>query len=104
MAHDNERLSFPPPHPGRYVRGIKEELDMTVEELATHLGVKRAALSDLINGKSGVSTEMAIRLGQAFKNGARFWMTLQSQYEIWHTEREKQIDVKPLHWSNGEPA
>ena len=104
MADESESLAFPPPHPGRYIRGIKDELDMTVEELATHLGVRRPALSDLINGKSGVSIEMAIRLGQAFRNGARFWMALQMQYDLWHAEREKRIKVAPLEWNNGEIA
>ena len=104
MADHDIELAFPPPHPGAYLRDIKTELGITVDQLAAHLGVKRAALSDLINENKRVSLEMAIRLGQAFKNGARFWYALQAQYDLWHEERKTQIKVEPLDWDDGEVA
>lgn len=104
MAEDRSGLAFEPPHPGSYLRDIKDELGMTVEELANHLGVGRAALSDLINERKRVSLEMAIRLGQAFKNGARFWYALQANYDLWHEERRSNIRVRPLNWDEEEIA
>jgi len=104
MADHDIGLAFPPPHPGAYLRDIKNEMGMTVDQLATHLGVGRAAISDLINEKKRVSLEMAIRLGQAFKNGARFWYALQAQHDLWHEERRTQIRVKPFDWNGGEVA
>ncbi len=104
MADHDIGLAFPPPHPGAYLRDIKTEMGMTVDQLAKHLGVKRAALSDLINEKKRISLEMAIRLGQAFKNGARFWYALQAQYDLWHEERNTQIRVEPLNWDDGDVA
>lgn len=104
MAEYDIQLAFPPPHPGAYLRNIKAEMGLTVEQLADHLGVGRAAVSDLINEKKRVSLEMAIRLGQAFKNGARFWYALQAQHDLWHEERKTQIKVEPLNWNDGEVA
>ena len=97
MGDNANRLGFKPPHPGEYIReDILPELGMSVTELADHLGVSRNAASRLINEKSAVSTEMAIRLGQAFRNGARFWMALQMQYDLWEAERRSHISILPL--------
>jgi len=94
---DIERLGFAPPHPGSYIReDILPALGMTVTELAAHLGVTRPALSDLIHEKKSVSVEMAQRLGQALGNGARFWLALQMQYDLWHSEQSAKIKVAPL--------
>jgi addiction module HigA family antidote len=99
MADKEDRLPFPPPHPGEILReDILPALNMTVKDLARHLGVKRQTLSPLINGRRSVSVEMAQRLGKAFGNGARFWLALQMQYEIWHAEHDHPVDVAPLDW------
>ena len=66
-----------PADPGEILReDILPALGMQVKELARHLGVSRQTLSCLVNEKRRVSVEMAQRLGQAFKNGARFWLVL----------------------------
>jgi addiction module HigA family antidote len=99
MADDSERLGFAPAHPGAYLRhDILPALGMTIKELAEHLGVTRATLSDLVNEHRSVSLEMALRLGQAFGNGARFWMALQFQYDLWHAEKTSKVDVRRLNW------
>jgi antitoxin HigA-1 len=98
----DELPAFEPPHPGEYIRkDVLPALDMTITELADHLGVTRATLSALVNCKSDLSLEMAQRLGMAFRNGTRFWFTLQTQRDIWLAERQKKIRVKPLKWSPG---
>ena len=73
-----------PPHPGRIVREeIIEAFGLTVGEAAEALGVSRPHLSQLLNGKAGISPEMAIRLSKALGNGnPDFWLRLQKQYEL----------------------
>ena len=89
MAVDQDLPTFEPPHPGEYIRkDILPALGMTITDLASHLGVSRAALSELVNCKRDVSLEMAQRLGQAFRNGTRFWMALQMQRDIWLAEQK----------------
>lgn len=86
-----------PPHPGEYLReDILPALGMTVKELADHMGVTRQTLSKVINEKADVSSEMAIRLGQTFENGARFWAALQMQLDIWKAEQRMGQQVAPL--------
>ena len=72
-----------PPHPGRIVRKeCIEPLNLTVTAAATGLGVTRKTLSELINGKSGISPEMAIRLSKAFGGSAELWLELQMDYDL----------------------
>lgn len=72
-----------PPHPGRIVRQeCIEPLEITVTEAAERLGVKRQTLNNLVNGKSGVSPEMSIRLSKAFGSAPEVWLGLQMQYDL----------------------
>jgi antitoxin HigA-1 len=105
MAIERDGLGFPPPHPGAYLRqDILPALDMTITDLADHLQVSRPTLSDLVNEKKSVSVEMAQRLGRAFGNGARFWLALQLQYDLWHAEHKGTVNVTRLKWRNGRAA
>ena len=72
-----------PPHPGLSVRfDCLAPLDLTVTEAARRLGVSRKQLSDVVNGRSGISPEMAIRLDKAFGGGAAAWYQLQAAYDL----------------------
>jgi antitoxin HigA-1 len=72
-----------PPHPGRIVRQeCIEPLGLTVKEAANHQGVRRQTLNNLLNGKAGISPEMAIRLAKAFGSSAEVWLGLQMQYDL----------------------
>jgi antitoxin HigA-1 len=74
-----------PPHPGGVVlRQCIEPLGLTVTAAAKALGVTRTTLSELINGKRGISPEMAVRLSQVFGGTAVSWLTQQAQYDIAH--------------------
>ena len=67
-----------PPHPGRIVRQeCIEPLGLTVTEAAKRLGVTRQALNNLVNGKGGISPEMAVRLSKAFGSSAEVWLGMQ---------------------------
>ena len=72
-----------PPHPGLSVRhDCLEPLGLSVTDAAKRLGVSRKHLSDLVNGHSGISPEMAIRLDKAFGGGAETWFRLQAAYDL----------------------
>jgi len=72
-----------PPHPGLSVRhDCLEPLGLSVTEAAKRLGVSRKQLSDVLNGHSGISPEMAIRLDKAFGGGAETWYRLQAAYDL----------------------
>jgi len=77
-----------PPHPGEAIRELcLEPMDLTVTKAAEGLGVTRKALSELLNGHSGISPEMAIRLSKAFGGSAESWMTQQMQYDLWRAQQ-----------------
>lgn len=72
-----------PPHPGLSVRhDCLEPLGLNVTEAAKKLGVSRKQLSDIVNCRSGLSAEMAIRLDKAFGGGAETWLRLQAAYDL----------------------
>jgi addiction module HigA family antidote len=82
-----------PPHPGRIVReNCLVPLGLTVTEGARILGVTRQALNNLVNGKSGVSPEMAVRLAKAFGSDAETWLRMQLNYDLAQV-REDEIQV-----------
>ena len=73
-----------PPHPGGTVRRqCLDPLDLSVTEAAKGLGVTRQALSDLLNGKAGISIDMAIRLSKAFGSSPETWLGMQMAYDLW---------------------
>src|SRR6476660_9833836 len=85
-----------PPHPGLSVRrDCIEPLGLTITEAAEILGVTRQAFNNLVNGKSGISPEMAIRLDKAFGGGAEAWLRLQMAYDLAQArQHESEIKVK----------
>jgi addiction module HigA family antidote len=85
-----------PPHPGRIVRqDCLEPLGLTVTKGAKALGVTRQALNNLVNCKSGVSPEMALRLSKAFGSSPEVWLRLQVNYELAQVRRrENEIAVE----------
>jgi addiction module HigA family antidote len=72
-----------PPHPGNAIRfDCLEPLGLSVTAGAQVLGVSRQALNNLVNGKSGITPEMAIRLDKAFGGGAETWLRIQTSYDL----------------------
>lgn len=79
-----------PPHPGEIVRSLcLEPLELTVTDAAAALGVSRKTLSAILNGRAGISPEMAVRLSMAFGTSAESWLNLQTQYDLWHAEKRR---------------
>ena len=79
-----------PPHPGEVLRQLcLEPLNLTVTDAARSLGVSRKVLSSILNGRAGISPEMAVRLSIAFNTSAESWLNQQVQYDLWHAEKNR---------------
>ena len=88
-----------PAHPGRIIRSAcLEPLGLSVTEGAKVLGVTRQTLTKIVNGKSGVSAEMAIRLAKAFGSTADLWVRMQASYDLAQARKdESKIKVRRQH-------
>jgi addiction module HigA family antidote len=87
-----------PPHPGEVLRELCiEPLGLSVTEAAEGLGVSRKTLSAVLNGRAGISPEMALRLSIAFETSPESWLNQQTQYDLWLVGRgKKKLRVKKL--------
>lgn len=84
-----------PPHPGGIVRDFcLEPLELSVTQAAGALGVTRKTLSQLLNGKAGISPEMALRLSIVFGRSPEGWLRLQQQYDLWKANQN--LDTSKL--------
>ncbi|HCK85028.1 MAG TPA: addiction module antidote protein, HigA family [Hyphomonadaceae bacterium] len=77
-----------PVHPGRILRRELAARDLSANRLALALRLPSGRITEILNGKRGVSPETALRLGRYFGNSARFWLNLQTAYELALAERE----------------
>jgi addiction module HigA family antidote len=85
-----------PPHPGGVVLDeCIEPLGLTITQAAEALGVTRVTLSELVNGRRGISPEMAVRLSKAFGGSAESWLVQQAQYDLAQVKADR-IKVKRL--------
>ena len=94
-----------PPHPGETVRcDCLDPLGLTVTEGAKVLGVSRQALNNLVNGRSGISPEMAIRLSKAFGSSPETWLRMQLDYDLAQArQQEDKIQVKRVQRPEDQP-
>ena len=88
-----------PPHPGELIRELCiEPLDLSITEAAEGLGVSRKTLSAILNGRAGISPEMALRLAMAFDTTPESWLNQQSHYDLWQAkQKNKRMKVKKLY-------
>ena len=91
-------LMHNPPHPGEILRQLcLEPLGLTVTQAAEALGVTRKTLSSILNGRAGISPEMAVRLSIAFGTSSESWLNQQMQYDLWQAEQHRnELRVKKL--------
>ena len=87
-----------PPHPGKIIKALcLDPLGLSITEAAKGLGISRKTLSAILNGRAGISPEMAVRLSIAFDTTAESWINQQTQYDLWHAEqRRDQLHVLKL--------
>jgi addiction module HigA family antidote len=92
-----EQWGYGPPHPGEVLREqILPRLGIGRAELARGLDIRAARLADLLTERRPVSLDMARRLGKAFGNGARYWLALQMQHDVWKAEQGDTLDIAPI--------
>ncbi len=87
-------MVFNPAHPGEVLRDYLGRT--TVAEAAERLGVTRAHLSRILNGRAGVSAAMSLRLSAALGTSPEFWLKMQMQYELWQASRAKPPKIRPF--------
>ena len=80
-------------HPGRLLRRELDARALSANRLALDLGVPSGRVTDILNGRRGITADTAVRLGRYFGNPAQFWLDLQSQYEIALVEREHGAEI-----------
>ena len=86
-----------PPHPGEVLKdGVFADNLVSVTDAAAALGVTRVSLSRVVNGKAGVSAEMAVRLGKWLGTGPDVWINMQAQYELWKAEQALKTMVRKI--------
>ena len=94
-GHTDKDAKQPSTSGGIVRRQCLEPLGLSVTRAAKGLGVTRQALSDLVNGHAGVSTEMAVRLSKAFGSSPETWLGMQMAYDLWQVrERAERITVE----------
>jgi addiction module HigA family antidote len=86
---------FNPPHPGELLREYLPD-GMTIEEVARRLGVSRVQLSRVLNGRSAVSADMAIRISLLTRTSAESWLSGQVKYDLWQASQKPAPVVEPL--------
>ena len=86
-----------PPHPGEVLRdGVFTDADITVTDFARRIGVTRVALSRILNGKAGVSADMAVRLAAALGGSAESWLHMHANYDLWKAEKALKREVAKI--------
>jgi addiction module HigA family antidote len=83
---------YKPAHPGEVLKEMYlEPLGLTVTNTAESLGITRKTLSELINGRSGISTSMALRLSKAFGTTPELWLNMQQNYDLWKARKKTKL-------------
>lgn len=86
-----------PPHPGAVLRdGVFSDTGISVTDFAQRIGVTRVALSRVLNGKAGISADMAVRLAAALGGSAESWLHMQADYELWQAEKALKREIAKI--------
>ena len=80
-------------HPGRLLKRELHARELSANRLSLDIGVPSGRITDIINGRRSITAETAVRLGMYFRNGPRFWLDLQSQYDIATVERDRGKEI-----------
>jgi antitoxin HigA-1 len=80
-------------HPGRLLKRELAARKLSANRLSLDIGVPSGRITDILNGRRGISADTAVRLGRYFGNSPQFWLDLQSQYDIGMVEKEKGAEI-----------
>ena len=84
---------FNPPHPGETLKELyMKDYNLTIAKLALMLGISRKHLSNIVNCKVPVSTEVALKLAKCFKTSPEIWLREQLAYDLWHAKQTVNLD------------
>ena len=83
----------PVAHPGRLLKRELAARGLSANRLALDLGVPSGRITDILNGRRGITADTAVRLGRYFRNRPQFWLDLQSQYELALVERDRGAEI-----------
>jgi antitoxin HigA-1 len=89
-----------PPHPGEVLKdGVFTGSKLSIKKFAEQIGVTRAALSRVLNGRAAISPDMALRLADALGGSAESWLHMQANYDLWQARQKprKPIDRLEMH-------
>ncbi len=89
---------YNPPHPGEFIQDVfLTHLDMSRRSVALKLGVSPSTFLRLLNGQSGISPEMALRLSKGLGRSPESWLAMQDSYDLWHARRKIDVDdIEPI--------
>lgn len=91
------RFQRPPTHPGAILRDdVLPALSLSVSEAARQLRVTRQTLHRVLAGKSGISPEMAVRLGKFCGNGPGLWLRMQQTFDLWHAQQHLRDELEKI--------
>jgi antitoxin HigA-1 len=97
MAKTSAARMHKPPHPGEVLRdGLFTDSTISVTDFAQRLGVTRVTLSRMLNGKVGVSADMALRLAAALGGTAQSWLHMQASFDLWQAEKALKREVAKI--------
>jgi addiction module HigA family antidote len=83
-----------PPHPGEFIREVYlEPFEITGRQLSTSLGVSPSTLNRILNGSSGISSEMALRLSKALGRSPESWLAMQDNFDLWQARQSIDLDA-----------
>ncbi len=85
---------LPPLHPGKMIKANLEALELSIPKTAEILSISKQHLYRVAKGENPITPDLAYRIGKLFGNGSRFWMNLQTQYDLFHTEQDYMTDPK----------
>ena len=86
---------YNPPHPGEVLREFLPDA-MTIEEVAGRLGVSRVQLSRILNARSAISADMAIRIGLLTHTTPESWLSAQAKWDLWQASQKPRPAIQPF--------
>ena len=89
---------YDPPHPGEFIREVYfDTLELSARSVALKLKVSPSTFARVLNGKSGITPEMALRLSKTLGRSAESWLAMQSNYDLWQARQRVDLtDVEEL--------
>lgn len=104
MIKDILDRHLPPPHPGEVLKDdILPALAISQAALARHLAVPTRRITDLVAARRPITLDLAQRLGAALGTGARYWLGLQMQHDLWLASASEPVRVRPVTWPSRRP-